>query len=428
MSSAILSLYSSAVGTVYLPIRETTCFGSYSSVSGNTAFSMGYNAKAQQSYTTAIGSNTLASSSYAIALGTCVTASSSYAIAIGLYANASGNKSIAIGRLANVTQSNSISIGSRANCNINSTDSIVIGTASYVQNGTNCIIIGSQAYYSATSNGAGFSVAIGASARSKYREDVLIGYPVDSNKGYSVIVGNGANSNSSSTICMGPNARTVSTSANYSIAIGQHSLANATASCRLGPSGITSGNYATNFGYHSTAETDNSIVLGGLSSLSSLRCKVSLTVSSDERDKADFEKIENASNFIKQLEPITYVFNHRGRYIDKENLPDEEQYNLEKYGICHYDKEAWSNQTKKDARRRIGFSAQKVQEVILNCYGTSNYADIVNDNFYDIEDKSTIPEGIENQLSICYMSLIPFLIKTVQELSAELDVLEAQYS
>lgn len=72
---------------------------------------------------------------------------------------------------------------------------------------------------------------------------------------------------------------------------------------------------------------------------------------------------------------------------------------------------------------RVGVSAQETQKALEEVYGSSNYANLINDNLFDL-DAEDIPEGVENQLSANYEGFIPFLIKAVQELDKRTRALE----
>lgn len=91
-----------------------------------------------------------------------------------------------------------------------------------------------------------------------------------------------------------------------------------------------------------------------------------------------------------------------------------------KYGICEYDREAHAAGTKKGERKRVGLSAQEIQQALTDVFGASDFANVVSDNFYDIDKEANpIPEGIENQLTVGYSELVPFLIGAVKELKAQ---------
>ena len=201
----------------------------------------------------------------------------------------------------------------------------------------------------------------------------------------------------------------------------------------IGNNAMAEANNSTAIGFAAQVPSTNSfgIVLGN-DQTTSLKCKVSLTVTSDRRDKIDINDVNNSLDFILKLNPVTYVCNPRTKYIsdnDKKETYDingnkifnQNYENYKKYGLCHYDTEKYLSGTKKGTRRRIGLIAQDVQEALKEVYGSDNYADIVNDNFYDLVKK---PDDVENQLTIAYQNIIPFLIGAIKELQTEIDQLK----
>ena len=64
----------------------------------------------------------------------------------------------------------------------------------------------------------------------------------------------------------------------------------------------------------------------------------------------------------------------------------------------------------KKHRRRAGFLAQDVYELLKKEYGTDNYASVVDYNRYKKED-----EGVFDRYSFNGVQLIPFLVKAIQE-------------
>jgi hypothetical protein len=155
----------------------------------------------------------------------------------------------------------------------------------------------------------------------------------------------------------------------------------------------------------------------GSNSLSSLKCAVALTVSSDERDKADITDIpdDKALEFVKSLNPIQYVRNPRTEY-EYEQSSEKKR----KYGLGDYDKEAHARGDKKGTRKRVGFSAQQIEQLIKDIFDTDNYADIVYDNFYDLTEK---PQDAESQKTVAYEKLIPFLVAAIKEQQKQIDEL-----
>ena len=217
------------------------------------------------------------------------------------------------------------------------------------------------------------------------------------------------------------------------IAIGTYAVTNGRGCIALGPHAVGYGSFCAAIGYYAqTTESDSRVMQLGGNNLAALKCKVALTTASDKRDKIDINDVSNSLDFILKLNPVTYVFNPRTKYIsdnDKKETYDnngneifnQNYENYKKYGLCHYDTEKYLLGTKKGTRRRIGLIAQDVQEALKEVYGSDNYADIVNDNFYDLVKK---PDDVENQLTIAYQNIIPFLIGAIKELQTEIDQLK----
>ena len=143
--------------------------------------------------------------------------------------------------------------------------------------------------------------------------------------------------------------------------------------------------------------TSNTIQLGN-SNISSLKCQVSLTVSSDRRIKKNIKVELLGLRFITSLNPVCY----------------------KKLNPCKYPKEIrdprYDNKLLKesedDDNNYIGLIAQEVEESLQKC-------DRNND---DIVDK----DNLNGQYSIKYTSLIMPLINAVKELNNKIDKLEKQ--
>ena len=131
----------------------------------------------------------------------------------------------------------------------------------------------------------------------------------------------------------------------------------------------------------------------------------SWATTSDRRDKADFKTIEKSLEFINNLEPVTFVDNHRDNYKLDDGTFDEKAYSL---------------QTLKKKRRISGFIAQDVYQSMKDIYGDDNYASIVDYNKYDHPDSNDV-----DRYCMRYEALIPFLTGAIQELSKEVDSLKA---
>lgn len=284
-------------------------------------------------------------------------------------------------------------------------NSVVIGpNAVAVYPSGSHVVIGDGAH----SDGDYCSIAIGTNALAGCLGGIAIGYGASYSEPEAIAIGS------------------------YAAVHGYRSIAFGAQTCCLKPKSIALGYNAVCYGTYSCAigadaqiyESSNNTMQLGNSSLSKLSCSVSLTVTSDIRDKVDVSPVKNgATKLLEMITPITFHRNPRSLYIDKENLSEEEQEKRNRFGLCEYDREAHAAGTKKGARNRVGVSAQQVQAAFEAVYGDSSYANIVDDNFHDI-DPETIPDGVESQLTVNYEGFIPFLIKAVQELSARVKELE----
>ena len=145
----------------------------------------------------------------------------------------------------------------------------------------------------------------------------------------------------------------------------------------LGNLAMASGSDITNeiaIGYYAIGGGSNTIVLGN-SSITALKCQVqTITSLSDKRDKTNIQDSEYGLDLISKLKPVTFDWNMRDGA---------------KVGI-----------------KDLGFIAQDLQEV------NDDYTQLV-------EDKN--PEKLEAS----YGRLIPVLVKAIQELKAEIELLKS---
>ena len=124
---------------------------------------------------------------------------------------------------------------------------------------------------------------------------------------------------------------------------------------------------------------------------------------SDRRDKSDIENIQSSLGFINKLQPVTYVENLRENYINDDGTFNEESYEQEVF---------------KKHRRRAGFIAQDVYQVLKEEYQNDNYAAVVDYNKYKNEE-----DGFFDRYSFNGNQLIPFLVKAIQE---QQEIIESQ--
>ena len=65
--------------------------------------------------------------------------------------------------------------------------------------------------------------------------------------------------------------------------------------------------------------TQSGQLLLGDENITNAHIQVSLTVASDERDKTDFVDLDLGLDFVKSLEPVTYYWDKRAKYLDRDN-------------------------------------------------------------------------------------------------------------
>jgi hypothetical protein len=128
---------------------------------------------------------------------------------------------------------------------------------------------------------------------------------------------------------------------------------------------------------------------------------------SDIRDKTDIRDITLGLDFISQLHPVDYKWNCRSDYIVPTG--ETEIANGIRVPIMQ---ELPNDGSKTRTRYHHGLIAQEVKQVM-----DANSVD-----FGGFQDHSV--KGGQEQLSIAYTELIAPMIKAIQELKAEVDVLK----
>jgi len=142
---------------------------------------------------------------------------------------------------------------------------------------------------------------------------------------------------------------------------------------------------ATSLGYQAQSTGSNQVTLGD-SSIGTLRCQAtSITSVSDERDKTEIEDLGYGLAFIDALQPRQFVWDNRAE-IDGD-------------GNEYFS----ANKGKKD----FGFVAQEVKE-------------LDNDTLRLVYDEDP------NRLELSYGKLVPILVKAIQELKEEVEILKSQ--
>jgi hypothetical protein len=122
--------------------------------------------------------------------------------------------------------------------------------------------------------------------------------------------------------------------------------------------------------------------------------QIDWTVASDKRDKTDVTPLDMGLSFINKLEPVTYKWDKRGKYEEGET-PDGTH------------KESWTD---------VGFLAQDVEKIEAE-FG------------HKIEDETNLTTHMsedESKYGLTYAKFIPMLVKSVQELSTQVDELKSE--
>ena len=344
----------------------------------------------------------------------------SNATAIGfqsLKGNGGGN-SVAVGYRAGVNYTGlwSVFMGYDAGFNASSNYVVAIGTNAInsASGGTGSIAIG---YYALKTNTASYGVSIGYQAgysQTSGSGNTNLGYQA----GYSnttgadrVVIGSEAGKLNTGTrnVFVGMSAGQGTSSGGFNTVVGTYALygdsagsynsilghgamatatgSNNTAVGYQAGNSITTGSNLTIIGYDadsSSATATNEITLGN-SSVAALRCAVtSITSLSDERDKSEIKDLDYGLAFIDALQPREFVWDNRPE-TDKDG---EEFYS--------------ANKGKKD----FGFIAQEVREL-------------------DNDTLRLVYSENEEKLELSYGKLVPILVKAIQELKEEVELLKS---
>jgi len=213
--------------------------------------------------------------------------------------------------------------------------------------------------------------------------------------GYAALTSNCANSNTA----VGNNALSSCTGGDNT-AMGQNAGENITSGTNnllLGHDAGITGSPGGNI------TTDTNFIGIGDENITQIRTAVSVTATSDSRDKTDFTALDIGLDFVNKLQPYTFKWDKRSKYGDK--YADGYDLNAQTPDGTH--KEDWLD---------IGFKAQDV-EVLEVAEG------------YKKEDKTNLTVSLSTdgtQYGMKYEKFVPILVKALQELSAKNDALEAR--
>ncbi|HTE29485.1 MAG TPA: tail fiber domain-containing protein, partial [Chryseolinea sp.] len=152
----------------------------------------------------------------------------------------------------------------------------------------------------------------------------------------------------------------------------------------------------TALGYNATPTASNQVRIGN-TNVTSIGGKVSWSTFSDGRFKKDVKEDVSGLEFINQLRPVSYTLDENA--IDKFlRIPDSLQ--------------SYNTASRKIAVRQTGFIAQEVEAIIKK----TGYI------FHGVE----APQNERDHYAIRYAEFVVPLVKAVQELSKEVEVLKQQ--
>ena len=168
--------------------------------------------------------------------------------------------------------------------------------------------------------------------------NVAVGFEAGANLttgDYNVAVGHQAMSNASvsgnNNCAVGRNSLYACTTGNHNTAVGGsaalYGVTTGTYNTAIGVDAgiiLTTGSNNTLLGYGAGGSsspdggitTGSNIIILGNNSVSNLKCNVSLSVTSDERDKADITDFTKGLDIVNSLRPVTYKRDNRTNYSD----------------------------------------------------------------------------------------------------------------
>jgi hypothetical protein len=197
----------------------------------------------------------------------------------------------------------------------------------------------------------------------------------------------------------------------YNAGVGADSLKQTTGNYNVGVGyeagkNLSSGTNNTLIGSNSSPSVNtvsNEITLGN-SSVSTLRCAVTtITSLSDERDKSDIKDLEYGLDFIDSLQPREFTWDNRAETKNQPVFDENGEVKIDENGevVSEHVEFYSANKGKKD----FGFIAQEVKE-------------LDNDTLRLVYSEN--PEKLE----MSYGKLVPILVKAIQELKAEIELLK----
>ena len=153
-----------------------------------------------------------------------------------------------------------------------------------------------------------------------------------------------------------------------------------------------------------TITTQNNIIVLGDENITNAHIQVAFTVASDERDKTDFNNLDLGLDFVTKLNPVTYKWDKRIKYVAEKDRETIDLNTIEHNGTH---KEDWLD---------IGFKAQEVEALEK----ASGYDKDTNTNLL-----VTLTED-GKQYGLQYEKFVPILVNAIKELKTENDNLKSR--
>jgi trimeric autotransporter adhesin len=315
--------------------------------------------------------------------GTSITAIGHQA----LIANTTGTQNVALGSLAlytNTTASTNTAIGYYSMLyTTTGASNTAVGGESLRTNttGTQNVAFGNNAMYSNSTGSQNVAVGSAALYNNTTTNNIAVGYQAaytNTSGGNLVSVGVQAgysNTTGNNNVAIGYKALYTGTTSNDTVCLGHEAGLNVTTGLNDIIIGTSNGGGLYRPVFDVTGQ-NNRIVMGH-TSVSNAYIQVSWTVVSDARDKMNFAPVTHGLDFVNQLNPVSYQF----KETRESNVP---------HGPVRY-----------------GFKAQEILALEGN-----------NPVIIDTEDSEKLRYNGE--------SLVPVLVKAIQELTARIAVLEGK--
>lgn len=241
------------VNSIYLGARTAPLTGALA----GGAIGIGTDVTASGANTVSIGTQALANQNGAMAFGTSSDSTGVGSIAFGVGTSASGSSAVAIGTNSASAGANAVAMGAFAAADVNSANSVVLGSSSKATGAQNAVALGTSAAANtgqATALGA-FTVATGEGA-------LAAGLSSQSLFSHATAIGWQSYATALNAIYLGARTTGTGASAESAIAIGTDVSSSGTYSIGMGLQAVASQSDAIAIGRQASATGQNSMYLG----------------------------------------------------------------------------------------------------------------------------------------------------------------------